>query len=72
MDKYRSLYAEAWRERKREAHCCVVCGKQDERTLRGLTRCETCFQKDKAAKKKYREKLRNELKRDQETGSSGA
>lgn len=31
----------------RAAHVCIVCGKQDERTLSGMTECQKCRDLDK-------------------------
>lgn len=35
-----------WRKRMRQEKRCVNCGKQDERTLAGKTRCQTCAERD--------------------------
>lgn len=32
-------------KRLKENHMCIICGKQDHRTLNGLTRCEECVKK---------------------------
>ena len=44
--------AEGYRKAKEE-HRCVFCGKQDSRTLNGLTRCSSCYEKEKIRKRKY-------------------
>lgn len=33
---------------------CICCGRQDERTLQGLTRCADCREKQRVSKEKYR------------------
>lgn len=50
---YKTFEAQAAADKaRREGHKlrreCVYCGKSDERTLRGLTRCAACYEREKA------------------------
>ena len=38
-------YARKRRQKLKEQHRCLCCGKQDERTLVGYTRCSACAEK---------------------------
>lgn len=44
--------------RKKAACICVDCKKQDDRTLRGLTKCQACYERDKAGGKSRAKQLR--------------
>jgi ribosomal protein L37AE/L43A len=60
MGKYYEKYQREYlRERiqwLKEHHLCVVCKKQDERTLQGFSNCKECAEKaNERAKRRYRE-----------------
>lgn len=38
-------YNKRFREKRKEKNLCAMCGKQDERTLAGYTRCNSCAEK---------------------------
>lgn len=42
MSKWQSPWAQRLYNKRKAAHECVNCGKQDERTRKGLTCCEHC------------------------------
>lgn len=44
-------------EKRKELRVCVDCGKQDSRTLRGLTRCDMCYEKAKKCTREGRRSL---------------
>lgn len=61
--KAKRMDNEPWKEiyimRKNEK-CCVSCGKQDERTLKGYVQCECCASRTYEAQNKRRKRLSSE------------
>ena len=51
-------YRDKYREKCREEHRCIDCGKQDERTLSGHPNCTVCQAKRIEMQKRYREKCK--------------
>ena len=54
------------RQRLKENHMCIVCAKQDRRTLDGFTRCEECVKKYAAANREQGKQYYAEHKDDPE------
>lgn len=45
------MYSKEYYLNRKAMHVCVGCGKQDERTVRGLTLCGMCYEKGKEKRK---------------------
>lgn len=44
-----------WLQKMKEQHRCNVCGRQDERTLKGMVKCAICAERDKASYRRRKE-----------------
>ena len=51
-------YTKRFRDKRKSLNRCVLCGKQDERTLSGYAICNKCAEKQRQYKQKLKEQHR--------------
>lgn len=58
-----SVYVQRMRDRRRANGLCIDCGKSDERTLGGKSRCAACLKKSNEFNRIRRKRIREEQSR---------